>query len=301
MIPFSEIPRQTIDAKHKKIYVFSEKKAEKQNIDEKTVHSFGEEWEKFHHFSDEMIQQAGDEYFDIVPKEILENAHVIDIGCGSGRWSKYLHNKVGFIEAVDPSEAIFYADQLLAEVDNVRLTKASVEGLPFADESFDFGMAVGVLHHIPNTAKALETCVKKIKRGGYFYVYIYYNLDNRGKAYKALFQGVNAVRTFVSSLSPKPKKLLCDAIATLVYMPMVLLVRLLKILGLGKIADKLPLSYYADKNFYIIRNDALDRFGTPLEHRFSKAEIQQMMEEAGLSDIIFSKNAPFYHAMGKRV
>ena len=50
----------------------------------------------------------------------------------------------------------------------------------------------------------------------------------------------------------------------------------------------------------IIRNDALDRFGTPLEKRFSKKQIHEMMEEAGLDDIIFSPNEPYWHAIGKK-
>ncbi len=301
MKSFERSPKQTVEGQHKKIFIFSEKEEIDSNIDKKTVHSFGEEWEKFHHFSEELIQQAGEQYFDIVPESVLKDAYMIDIGCGSGRWTKYLHDKVAFIEAVDPSNAIFYADRLLANVGNVRLSKASVESLPFADESFDFGMAVGVLHHIPDTAEALRACVQKIKKGGYFYVYIYYNLDNRGWAYKSIFKVVNVVRRFISGLPPKPKKVLCDAIAILIYMPMILLVRLLKLLGFNQLADKLPLSYYADKDFYMVRNDALDRFGTPLEHRFSKTEIQQMMENVGLSDIVFSEQMPYYHAIGKRV
>ena len=39
------------------------------NIDEITVRSFGEEWEKFNSFSNEEIKNAGDQYFDIVDKK----------------------------------------------------------------------------------------------------------------------------------------------------------------------------------------------------------------------------------------
>jgi hypothetical protein len=36
-----------------------------------------------------------------------------------------------------------------------------------------------------------------------------------------------------------------------------------------------------------MRTDALDRFGTRLEQRFSKAQIAEMMTKAGLTDIEF--------------
>jgi hypothetical protein len=49
-----------------------------------------------------------------------------------------------------------------------------------------------------------------------------------------------------------------------------------------------------------LRTDALDRFGTPLEQRFSKAEIDSMMRQAGLVDIRFSDREPFWVACGRR-
>ncbi|HNP99917.1 MAG TPA: class I SAM-dependent methyltransferase, partial [Bacteroidia bacterium] len=62
----------------------------------------------------------------------------------------------------------------------------------------------------------------------------------------------------------------------------------------------IPLSYYWDKNFKIIRNDALDRLGTPLEKRFSRKLIEIMLTNAGLTEIVFSENEPFWHAVGKK-
>ena len=38
-----------------------------------------------------------------------------------------------------------------------------------------------------------------------------------------------------------------------------------------------------------MKNDSLDRFGTTLEKRFSQKEIREMMLEAGLKNIKFSK------------
>ena len=49
-----------------------------------------------------------------------------------------------------------------------------------------------------------------------------------------------------------------------------------------------------------MRTDALDRFGTRLEQRFSKTMILDMMEKAGLENIKFSKNIPFWCAVGTR-
>jgi len=48
----------------------------------------------------------------------------------------------------------------------------------------------------------------------------------------------------------------------------------------------------------IIRNDSLDRFGTPLEKCFSRESIRQMMNHCDLTDIFFSEKMPYWHDLG---
>jgi hypothetical protein len=96
------------------------------------------------------------------------------------------------------------------------------------------------------------------------------------------------------------KKIVCDLIAIFFYMPFVIMTRILNLFSLDKISKKIPLNDYSNKSFFIIRNDALDRFGTTLEQRFSKKQVIEMMENSGLKEIIVSNGSPFYHAIGKR-
>ncbi|MGN6267669.1 MAG: class I SAM-dependent methyltransferase [Ginsengibacter sp.] len=295
---FIRAPLKIIQTSERKIYVFD---IEGQNIDKKVVDEFGNEWLKFYLHDDDLVKKGGEEYFDILTSEMINSdTYALDIGCGTGRWTKYLAPKVGFIEAVDPSEAVFAADKLLGDLQNVRLSKASIETLPFADEAFDFVMSIGVLHHIPNTKRALIDCVKKVKPGGYFFVYLYYNLDRRGPVYRALFYSSDAIRRTVSRLPAKIKHFVCDILAVVFYMPFILLGRLFKKFGFKDLAIRMPLHGYQNRSFFMIRNDALDRFGTRLEQRFSKEQVIGMMEDAGLTDIIISSGIPFYHAVGKK-
>ena len=298
---YSEKPNQIVKATNRNIAVFSTDVADR-NIDEKVVQSFGEEWQKFHAFSDTEIERLSRMYFDILDERMINpQIYAMDVGCGTGRWSKYLLDKIGFMEAIDPSDAIFTADKLLGDAQNVRLSKASTDNIPFPDETFDFGMSIGVLHHIPNTQKAMTDCVKKVKKGGYFYTYLYYDFEDRGFLFKLTFGIVDVIRRVVSSLPSGLKKFVCDLLAVFIYMPMILLGRFILFLGLPKIAKKVPLDIYQDQTFFVIRNDALDRFGTALEQRFSKKQIREMMEKSGLSDVVISEALPYWHAVGKRV
>ena len=90
----------------------------------------------------------------------------------------------------------------------------------------------------------------------------------------------------------KLKKFLTDLIATFVYFPLVLTVRILDTIGIKTI--NFPLASYKDKSFYTMRTDSLDRFGTKLENRYSKIEIADMLEKSGFKDIKFSNNMPFW-------
>ncbi|MEO7044608.1 MAG: class I SAM-dependent methyltransferase [Ferruginibacter sp.] len=295
---YNKEPLQVIKAAYKNINVFS---TDVENTDAKVVHDFGEEWQTFNKFDDNTIDKLSKEYFDILNGQIInKDTYAIDIGCGTGRYSRYLSKHVKFVECVDPSKAIYAADKLLADTQNVRLTQASTESLPFDDETFDFAMSIGVLHHIPDTQKAMLDCVKKVKKGGYFYCYLYYNLDNRSFLYKLLFQVSNLFRLVICRLPQTLKKVVCDILAVIFYMPFVLLARFFVFLGMREFSKKIPLAAYENKSFFIIRNDSLDRFGTALEHRYSKIEVVEMMKNAGLSDIVVSSHTPLYHAVGRK-
>ena len=69
---------------------------------------------------------------------------------------------------------------------------------------------------------------------------------------------------------------------------------------LGGDPSQIPLSPYRWKGFYTMRTDALDRLGTRLEHRFSRAQIEQMMIRSGLAEIRFSDTDPYWVATGRR-
>ena len=299
MIPYNQSSQSVIKSTSRPIQVFPLLG----NVDMQTVDSFGEEWSTFHTFNEAEIFTAGDNYFDIVPEKILnKNTKALDVGCGTGRWSYYLSEKVGFVECVDPSKAVLAADNLLKDKNNIRISQASVDNIPFLDHSFDLVFSLGVLHHVPDTKDAIKKCVQKLRPNGYILLYLYYNLVNRGFIFKTLFHLSNSLRWGISKMPNVIKKIVCDLLAFFVYIPFVALAKLCMALGMSqKWVHKIPLSWYADKSLRIIRNDALDRFGTPLEQPFSKKEITEMLEHGGCYNIVFAENAPYWRAIAQKV
>ncbi len=84
----------------------------------------------------------------------------------------------------------------------------------------------------------------------------------------------------------------------MIYFPLAKTSRVLENIGVN--VNNFPLSGYRNCSFYTMRTDALDRLGTRLEKRFKKIQILSMMEKAGLERIKFSKNMPFWCAVGFR-
>ena len=269
------------------------------NMDAETVASFGDEWARYDQ-SSMSYSEASEifmEYFSIFPWDMLPSNPVgFDMGCGSGRWAKFVAPKVGRLNCIDPSSALDIARRNLIDFKNVEYIKASVSESGIPINSQDFGYSLGVLHHVPDTESAINSCVSILKSGAPLLVYLYYAFDNRGWVYRLLWRASDLVRRIICKLPSRFKHLVTDVIAAIVYFPLARLSLLLDKVGIN--AASMPLFYYRNHSFYTMRTDSRDRFGTPLEQRFTKQQIKSYMERSGLIDIKFSDNAPYWCAIG---
>ena len=271
-----------------------------ENLDQNVIDGFGHEWAAFDYAETETAEALDAQFAAYcAPIDLSqfnpETSLAGDFGAGSGRWSSRLAPYFSSVYALEPSDG---ASTVLKRkfTDNPKIVvlqeTVGVNSIPVG--SLDLAMSLGVLHHIPDTALAIKDVARSIKPEGVFLCYLYYNLENKPAYYKLIFKGVNIVRQVISA-SPQPlRRLSATIIAGLVYWP---LARLSKVLSkLGRNTANLPLHHYADMPFVMLANDALDRFGTSLEQRFSKAEITEMLRAADfdLTTLRFSEIEPFW-------
>ena len=272
-----------------------------QNIDTSTVNGFGDEWERFDQSELDPLeaQCLFDSYFAVFPwQDLPEQATGFDLGCGSGHWAKMVAPRVGYLHCVDPSSALEIAKRNLANNHNCEFHSATVDSMPIADGSMDFGYSLGVLHHIPDTQAAMSVCVRKLKPDAPFLVYLYYAFDNRPVWFRTLWRLSEILRYGISRLPYRLRYVVSQLIAGAVYFPLARLALLCEKAGFN--VRNMPLSAYRNLSFYTMRTDALDRFGTRLEQRFTRAEIKKMMKQSGLERIEFSPDLPFWCAVGYR-
>ena len=272
------------------------------NIDAKTVASFGDEWSRFDQSSmtETEAYKAFSEYFSVFPWDDLPaSAEGFDMGCGSGRWARFVAPRVGRLNCIDPSAAIEVARRMLSGHANVGFYQASVDVTGLTHGSQDFGYSLGVLHHVPDTRAAIRSCAALLKPGAPLLLYLYYAFDNRPSWFRAIWRVSDLGRRVIQRLPPALKHFSTDFIAGLVYWPLARISGLLEKLNLP--VHGIPLSYYRHHTFFTMRTDSRDRFGTPLEQRFTRTQIEEMMQSEGLTDIKFSESAPYWCVVGLKV
>lgn len=292
-IPFTHPPLEVRQAGPAKVYVFPTGVQD----DAELLASFGAEWRKFNCMDAADLATAGGELFDLWPKDAnVKDLCLLDVGCGNGRWTRYLAEHVGQVDAVDPSLAVEHAAARHHDLPHVRWSMASAEELPFPNNSYQRALCIGVLHHLKDPGKALDELRRVLIPGGVLYFYVYYALEQRGMPYRTLYRFSDLLRRSIHRLPGPLKRAVCEAIAVLAYAPLVALARAMKALGM-KLWRKMPLAYYHNKSFHVMRNDALDRFGTPVEQRYTKQGIQELLEASGFGSVQFSDGPPFWHGV----
>ncbi len=99
---------------------------------------------------------------------------ILEVGPGSGFNSRFMaENTSGHVIAADISEGAHATFQNTRDLPNCHVVQADVMDLPFPDSTFDFVIADGILHHTPNTRRALEALFKKVRPGGQMFFYVY--------------------------------------------------------------------------------------------------------------------------------
>ena len=246
----------------------------------RTQASFGYEWT---HFDDWQASGSTNfqDYFSGLDLMALRHACVLDAGCGMGRHARQLAAYCERIVAVDFSRAIDAAARNVRELPNVSCVQADLTSVPVLDDRFDFVYSMCVLHHLANAEEAVQTLVRKLRRGGRLRLYLYWKRDGWAGV---MLRVVSAIRRVTTRLPFPALRALCWILSVVLYAEAVLPYRAARALGI-QLSERAPLSVYAKYPFRILYNDQFDRFSAPLEKRYTEAEARALLEAAGLRDV----------------
>lgn len=260
---------------------------------EKTLQSFGYEWQKFSQMLQEWQKNFNFYFEPLANLNILKDKIILEAGCGKGRHTFYASKYAKEFIAIDLSQAVDVAFHNNRGADNCHFLQADIYNLPFRKNSFDFIFSLGVLHHLPKPQDGFQRLVRLLKDRGSILIYVYHSFPPRTFNFYAL-KVVNLLRGLTSKLPLSFLYLLCYPIAILSYLIFVLPA---KFFFREKTPLSWPLKQYTSYSFQVLLNDTFDRFSAPIENRYSEKEVLNWFQKANLKEI---KILSGWRAFGKK-
>lgn len=142
------------------------------------ANSFSYQWTTFTQTQLDSAQGSNLTQQDLIGKIGLRPADVkgklvLDAGVGVGRHAEILASWGAFVVGVDLSDAVESARHNLAKYPNAVVIQGDIGNLPFALETFDFVVSIGVLHHTPDTKLYTNSLIPFVKPGGRLSIWVY--------------------------------------------------------------------------------------------------------------------------------
>lgn len=245
----------------------------------KTAESFAYEWKYIYKENNYEKQNFFHFAGPYVTPENIRGKVTVDIGCGSGRFTKWAAlsgTQLSF--GTDLGESVEVAYELTKELENACIVQADIYAMPFKG-TFDLAYSIGVLHHLPEPEQGFQKLPPILKTGGDMVIWVY-NRRNNARA----IHFYEPVRDLLKNL-PKPVLFKLSYIPAVIAEILNTLTKILNWYGFRKLAKKVPFSYYANFPFNMKLNDTFDIIATPKSNYYYVEEIRNWFSRAGLKDI----------------
>lgn len=95
----------------------------------------------------------------------LFKGHLLELGCGTGHWTRFFTDQGFLVTAIDNSEAML-AIARSKTIQNAFFLKADATSLPFSDAEFSIIVSVTMLEFVENINKVMDEIDRVLKPGG---------------------------------------------------------------------------------------------------------------------------------------
>lgn len=96
----------------------------------------------------------------------LSGKHVLECGCGAGRFTEILLQRGALVTSIDLSEAVEANQQNFPQSRTHRIAQADILHLPFEPRQFDVVFCLGVIQHTPKPDITMAALSAHVKTGG---------------------------------------------------------------------------------------------------------------------------------------
>jgi SAM-dependent methyltransferase len=208
---------------------------------------------------------------------------VLDAGCGDGLdlANQALRPETEVIGVELSDGGVAQSWRRAGHLPRAHLVQGDLCRLPFAPDSFDAIYSYGVVHHIPHPDEAVRELARVARPGAPVAVYVYEDFVERSAALHLALKAVNALRAITTRLSPRALLRVSRMASPLVFALCTVPYNVLqRFSATRRLADSIP--YRHATGPFTLAGDLFDRFGAPVEYRYTRSGAASLMTGAGL-------------------
>ncbi len=223
----------------------------------------------------------------------------LEIGCGSGTdltiFSKI--KEIKKITAIDLGENIEKLAEIYKARKDIEIIRGNALSLDFEDNKFDVIYSYGVFHHTSDPMKCISEAKRVLKEEGAIFLYLYSSHED------LLFKRVGIllekiIMKFFVYIPYTFQNLICIMLSPICWAIFSVPSNLLNLFGLKILSKKIPF-YFGTHPFSLI-GDLKDRLMSPINYRFSKYEIETILESINFSLIEVVKTSAGLYIYAKK-
>lgn len=216
----------------------------------------------------------------------LKGETILEVGCGSGRFTEQAAKTGAMVISVDLSRAVEANYALNGHKPNVLIAQADIYKLPFNYNFFDKIFCIGVLQHTPDVRRSFQSLPPYLKPGGNLVVDVY----KKYSLLKRLFVTKYWVRPFTKKIDPTIFYNWCEKYVDFMWPLTKLFNKIPKIgrhinwsLFVADFSNNYPLTNEIAKEWSIL--DTFDRLSPAYDYPQTLATIQDWFNEAKFQEI----------------
>lgn len=226
---------------------------------------------------------------EAIGRPVVQGTVGLDAGSGSGADTFAMASRHPSVEVIslDMSEGVYATRQRTEGMPNVHVIRGSVLSLPLKGGICDFGYSFGVLHHTTDPLRGLKEITRVLKAGGRASLYLYEDhSDNPWKAVPLMV--VSLIRQLTINLPTRVLSGLCYLLSPFVVLAFSIPARILSRFPQTRaLAEQIPFNF--GTSLFSVHDDLMDRFGAPIELRYSDQQIHALLGACCLSKIRTAK------------
>jgi uncharacterized protein YbaR (Trm112 family) len=247
---------------------------------------FGYEWNHFRDFKFDEEVASLRTWFLPRRLEDLSGLVVLEAGCGMGRHAVIARNfGAKTVIGLDLGDSVDAAFQNTRHLPGISIVQGDIYFPPLRNSAFDAAYSLGVLHHLPDPGRGFQALVPKVKREGWFQVWVY---GREGNGW--IIHVINPIRSVTSRIPLGVLNVLSWPVA------LMLLVSARSFYQIPWLGVRLPYAPYmrwlASFGVRKVHAIVLDHALTPVAHYMTRADCENIVQNTGwaISEIVHNRS-----------